>query len=202
MSNVIHLDFEGRQVDFSGDGWLNATKIARQFGREPTAWLRQVDTLEYLCTMGDALGVNSVTLTELKEIKGLDASRSWVRSRILGLSKRTGLVRTKSGSDGGTWLHPKVRVVFARWLSTRFAVWCDTQIEVLLSGAPSKLERLNRACKVFDDRKTLASFHGRGLFEWKRDQPILLGNIESELDSLQMVLGLNLPERPRLKSSS
>ncbi|MCO7519413.1 MULTISPECIES: KilA-N domain-containing protein [unclassified Pseudomonas] len=202
MSNVIHLDFEGRQVDLSADGWLNATKIAKQFGKEPTAWLRQIDTLEYLCIMGDALGVNSVTVTEFNEIKGLDASKSWVRSKILALTKRTGLVTTRAGGSGGTWLHPKVRVYFGRWISTRFAVWCDTKIEALLSGAPSKLDRLNRACKIFDDRESLASTYGRGLCEWKRDKPLLLGDIERELDSLQMVLGLSNPNQPRLKASS
>ena len=94
MSNVIHLSFEGRPVHLTDDGWLNATKSAKQFGKEPTAWLRQVDTLEYLYCLGEALGVNSVSLTELNEIKELDASRSWVRSKILGLTKRTDLVMT------------------------------------------------------------------------------------------------------------
>ncbi len=25
----------------------------------------------------------------------------------------------------GTWLHPKLGVIFARWLTPHFAVWCD-----------------------------------------------------------------------------
>lgn len=44
------------------------------------------------------------------------------------------LVRTKRGRYGGTWLHPKLAVVFARWLSVDFAVWCDEQIDALLRG--------------------------------------------------------------------
>lgn len=35
----------------------------------------------------------------------------------------------------GTWLHPKLAVDFARWLDPRFAVWCDEQIEHILSGS-------------------------------------------------------------------
>jgi len=201
MNNVIHLNFEGRPVHLTDDGWLNATKIAKQFGKEPTAWLRQIDTLEYLYCMGEALGVNSVRLTELNKIKELDASRSWVRTKILNLTKRTGLIKTKTGADGGTWLHPKVRVFFARWLSTPFAVWCDTKIDALLTDVPPRMIRLNQACKVFDDRKALASFHGRGLCDFKRDKPLLIGNIERELDALQMTLGLNQPEQPRLQVS-
>ncbi len=44
------------------------------------------------------------------------------------------LVQTKRGRNGGTWLHPKLAVVFARWLSVDFAVWCDEQIDALLRG--------------------------------------------------------------------
>lgn len=44
------------------------------------------------------------------------------------------LVRTKRGRYGGTWLHPKLGVGFARWLSVEFAVWCDMQIDALIRG--------------------------------------------------------------------
>lgn len=44
------------------------------------------------------------------------------------------LVRTQRGRNGGTWLHPKLAVAFARWLSVDFAVWCDMQIDGLLRG--------------------------------------------------------------------
>ena len=32
----------------------------------------------------------------------------------------------------GTWFHPKLAIVFARWLSTEFEIWCDEKIEELL----------------------------------------------------------------------
>jgi hypothetical protein len=44
---------------------------------------------------------------------------------------------TKRGSPdtgGGTWLHPKLAVAFARWLNVRFGIWCDQQIDGLLRG--------------------------------------------------------------------
>lgn len=44
------------------------------------------------------------------------------------------LVITKRGRNGGTWLHSKLAVAFARWLSPDFAVWCDQQIDGLLRG--------------------------------------------------------------------
>ena len=44
------------------------------------------------------------------------------------------LVKTRRGRNGGTWLHPKLAVAFARWLSPDFAVWCDEQIDNLIRG--------------------------------------------------------------------
>jgi hypothetical protein len=44
------------------------------------------------------------------------------------------LVRTQRGRNGGTWLHPKLAVAFARWLDVGFAVWCDEQVDALLRG--------------------------------------------------------------------
>lgn len=44
-------------------------------------------------------------------------------------------LKTKRGNNGGTWLHPKLAVVFARWLDDDFAVWCDDQIDGLVRGS-------------------------------------------------------------------
>lgn len=43
-------------------------------------------------------------------------------------------LETKRGRNGGTWLHPKLAVAFARWLSADFAVWCDLQIDKIIHG--------------------------------------------------------------------
>lgn len=43
-------------------------------------------------------------------------------------------LQTRRGKDGGTWMHPKLGVLFARWLSVDFAVWCDEQIDDLIRG--------------------------------------------------------------------
>jgi hypothetical protein len=41
---------------------------------------------------------------------------------------------TRAGWQGGTWMHPRLAIAFARWLDEDFAVWCDAQIEGLLRG--------------------------------------------------------------------
>ena len=136
-TKVIPFEYQGQPVHLNVDGWLHATVIAERFGKEPAQWLRSPETLTYLAAIAEALNTNSVNLTELNEINQLDSSKAATKARILKLVKQTGLVKTKVGAPengGGTWLHPKLAVVFARWLDARFAVWCDLQIDSLIRG--------------------------------------------------------------------
>lgn len=43
-------------------------------------------------------------------------------------------LRTARGRSGGTWLHPRLGVPFARWLDIDFAIWCDEQIDQIMRG--------------------------------------------------------------------
>ncbi|OKO96209.1 DNA-binding protein [Xenorhabdus eapokensis] len=96
--------------------------------------MRQIDVLEYLSALSSKLFSNSGFVTELSKIKRLDSTSSASRTKVLRFVKRTGLVKTKAGSQGGTWLHPKLAVRFARWLSVDFEIWCDEQIDALIRG--------------------------------------------------------------------
>lgn len=48
------------------------------------------------------------------------------------------LIQTKRGyhthPSVGTWLHPRLSVFFARWLDTKFNVWCDAVIHDLIGS--------------------------------------------------------------------
>ncbi|PSJ79956.1 hypothetical protein C7N83_09155 [Neisseria iguanae] len=66
--------------------------------------------------------------------------RSLSRNRAF---KKNQLVIVKKGAPatgGGTWLHPKLAIDFARWLNPHFAVWCDEQIEKILSGQQPEIK--------------------------------------------------------------
>ena len=72
---------------------------------------------------------------------------NWVRSvdavsyiDALKSVENTDYVVTKKGRNGGTWLHPDLAVVFARWLDVRFAVWCDQQIKAIIYGTPEQTD--------------------------------------------------------------
>lgn len=111
-SKIIPFDYQGQAVTFNADGWINATEAATRFGKEPAQWLRLDSTKEYLDRLTERMEKSNV-----------------------GKSHIT-LVTTRRGNtaSSGTWLHPKLAVKFARWLSVDFEIWCDEQIDALVRG--------------------------------------------------------------------
>ena len=112
--NVIK-SFGDIAVSFRNDGFLNASAIAAHFGKRVPDFLKTEQNQEYISALAEHL---SKTLKIVFD--------------------KNQLVIVKKGSPangGGTWLHPKLAIHFARWLDPRFAVWCDEQIEPILSGS-------------------------------------------------------------------
>ncbi|CAN7525299.1 KilA-N domain-containing protein [Pseudomonas sp. LjRoot71] len=169
MNNVIPFHYDGQPVRFNSDGWINATDVAKRFGKRPVDWLKQDETRQYMSVMAEALGMETK-----------------VSQDHFGL-----VVTSRGGKSPGTWLHPKLAVVFARWLDLRFAVWCDLHIDALLRGELTEKQRFDQACKRLDDGKRVASQNGRGLAIWKRQKPPLEREVEYRREQLQMILGFD-----------
>lgn len=171
MSNVISLPFEGEPVQFNLDGWINATRAAARFGKVPNEWLRLASTREYL-----------------EKLAARASASNAGKSRITFVTSRRG-----NSPDSGTWIHPRLAVKFARWLSVDFELWVDEQIDALLRGSLSAMDALNRACKKFDDHKDVASAAGRALNAWKRAKPTLIAEVERGRQLVQMTLDFDAP---------
>lgn len=148
MNAIVKIKYENVDQSFDNQGWFNATEAAKRFGKEPYMWLRQRDTAEYLAALAKRQGKGDF-LTEFNEIIKLDGSKSTSRNKVLNLAKKTGFMKAKSGSPengGGTWLHPKLAITFARWLNVDFAIWCDEQIDSLIQAnqAPPSVQDMIR----------------------------------------------------------
>lgn len=146
---IISLAYEGHPITIRDDGWFNATQAAQRYNKEPFDWLVLRETLAYVAALAKRAG-NSGFLQEFKKIKDLDATSSKSKRLLLALAKASGYVRTKAGSPengGGTWLHPKLAVPFARWLEVDFSLWCDEQIDNIIRGKQdwSRLRHLSVA---------------------------------------------------------
>lgn len=124
-AKLIRVDFSGAAQAFNDNGWFNATRAAEMYGKRVDNWLRLDETKEYIAALFEAS--NPSLLRDL----GAEASGG---AGILNPSKKWYL-KTRRGNNGGTWLHPDLAVVFARWLDVRFGVWCDQQIKAILAGS-------------------------------------------------------------------
>lgn len=110
MNELIATDFNGISVNFSNDGWFNATEVAKMHGKDVNEWARLPSTESYISALESKYG-------------------------------KIPYLKSKRGNNGGTWLHPKVAIVFARWISDEFAIWCDEKIESIVYGDASDEEK-------------------------------------------------------------
>lgn len=85
---------------------VNATQMAKPFGKLAKDWLSNKSTKDFLSTLS---AVRTIPLTELVKI-------------VQG-----------GNSEQGTWMHEDVALEFARWLSPSFAIWCNDRIKELLT---------------------------------------------------------------------
>ena len=105
MTNLVKAEYHGIAVTFTDDAWFNATAVADKHGKRVADWLANSETQNYILALAEILNV-----------------------------PKEALLKTKRGRYGGTWMHPRLGVPFARWLDVRFGVWCDDQIYKILSG--------------------------------------------------------------------
>lgn len=164
MNSVIPFHYQGQPVRFNSDGWINATDVAKRFGKRPVDWLKQEETKEYLGALSEALNCDPESLLETR----------------------------RGRHHSGTWLHPKVAVAFARWLDVKFAVWCDLHIDALLRGELTEKQQLDRSCRALEDGRKAASASGRALAQWKMRKPALECQVDHWRHQLQLTLGLEL----------
>lgn len=113
---IIPLDYQGQPVGFDAAGWLHATAIAERFGKRLDHWLENAETLAYVRALDEVLNGRETGILDTRKSGYVKTSRA------------------RADRGGGTWLHPKLAVAFARWLDAKFAVWCDMQIDALLRG--------------------------------------------------------------------
>ncbi|MFK3790121.1 KilA-N domain-containing protein [Pseudomonas piscis] len=125
-TRIIPFDYQGQAVTFNADGWINATIAAARFDKAPNDWLRLDSTEEYI-----------------EKLAGRMNESNTGKSRITLVTTRRG-----NSANSGTWLHPKLAVKFARWLSVDFEIWCDEQIDALVRGDQANWQQARQQSAV------------------------------------------------------
>lgn len=107
MNTPIVYDYKGSKISFANgkNVMVNATEMAKTFGKRPAKWLELPSTKEFLAALTD---VRKSDFALIQTDKG-------------GIS-----------GGGGTWMHEDVALEFARWLSPAFTIWCNDRIKELL----------------------------------------------------------------------
>ena len=113
MNAIQSFQFNNIPVSFRDDGYLNATAIAAHFGKRVPDFIKTEQNQEYINALAEHIS----------------------KTTKIVLDKNQLVIVKHGGNNRGTWLHPKLAVHFARWLDPKFAVWCDEQIEQILSGS-------------------------------------------------------------------
>lgn len=147
ISNIIEKDYLNNTIQFemiNGQLMANATSMAKVFGKEVREWIRLPSTVRYISALTDV-----------------------EKSHFA----KDQLVVTKKGGSGvqGTWIHQKLILKLAQWLSVEFEIWCDDKIaELLREGSvslKSKPEKVNILAKhtnrftQIENSKSINSFH-------------------------------------------
>ena len=102
--------YNGTNVTFAKKDDLvmvNATQMAKPFGKRPVDWLQNKQTEEFLSAITDVRKSTSADFQAVKIVKG-------------------------GNGEQGTWMHEDVALEFARWLSPAFAIWCNDRIKELM----------------------------------------------------------------------
>lgn len=110
-------EYEGNPVSFSNNGaiMVSATQMAKPFGKRVAKWLELNATQDFL--------------QELCEVRDTDITQLIVS--VKG--------NFSDGREQGTWMHEDVAMEFARWLSPKFAIWCNDKIKELLARGHTDL---------------------------------------------------------------
>jgi hypothetical protein len=120
------------------DGYANATAMCKANGREWFSYARADRTQEYITALSEAIGVPADQL---------------IQTRQGGIPELQ-----------GTWIHPRLAVDLARWISPAFAVWMDGWFLDAAGAANSKSPRPLRRPKrqpVLPHISTTCAFCGK-----------------------------------------
>jgi hypothetical protein len=115
------------------DGFVNATAMCKAGGKRWNDYIRVDRTGEYIRALADDLGI---------QIPCAAAVAGFPASGIHGLIH---VIKGGQPELQGTWIHPRLAVDLARWISPAFAVWMDGWfLESLCVAQPAPVEPLQR----------------------------------------------------------
>ena len=130
MNTPVIYEYNGSKISFAHDEniMVNATEMAKPFGKQAIDWLKTQSAKEFV---DEYSKLKNIGLTDLVQV-------------------------TRGGNMPGTWMHEDVALEFARWLSPKFAIWCNDRIKELLTTGTTSLQTYD-VPQSFSDALLLAA---------------------------------------------
>ncbi|NQX03155.1 KilA-N domain-containing protein, partial [bacterium] len=128
------------------DGYFNATGMCKGFQKLFADYMRSQRASEYLDALVTALAnAGNVTLAATQEAASARHTEMGNPMSVYAASRDSLVKVQKGGAYQGSWIHERVAVDLARWLSPTFAIWIDGWVE-----AP----RVQEALEVIPEEQT------------------------------------------------
>ncbi len=131
--NIKVFEYEGNPITFeftNNEKFVNATEMAKTFDKKLNVFFRQKQTAEFINVLFNSLNINRDDNSRLEKIRSLNTEN---------LAKAyPELIKVVRGGDPkmqGTWVHERLSLKLAAWLSPHFELWVfDTVMELLIEG--------------------------------------------------------------------
>lgn len=127
---VLEFIYNEKSISFdptrSEDMMVNATEMAKAFGKRIDVFLKSDNTQEFIDTLIESLN---------EEKTGNEFPPNGGNSELIN---RADILQTRG--QNGTWMHRYLAIEFARWLDVRFNVWITKIIDKILLGYYRELQ--------------------------------------------------------------
>lgn len=175
MSNITQFNYEGKTISFEfsdGNRMINATEMAKPFGKRVAGFLRTKETKEYIGLLEERyanLHIDHERVV-LRVIKGGDT--------------------TQDRGIQGTWMDEKLALKFASWLSPKFELWVYDRIDELLKKGKTELPDYRPSTEIIKSIRLIADqleFHEREIGEIKEDISLIkdhMSDLEAKITSI------------------
>ena len=155
---------------------VNATEMAKPFGKRPAKWLELPSTKEFLATLA------TIRKSDSEFVKTINGGT------------------TEKGK--GTWMHEDVALEFARWLSPAFAIWCNDRIkELLTTGSTAINNEPNNTAALREASEKIKSLTAQ-LEECRAELNYMRGRLESVKEIAVLEYRLSRAEKRQSKTEN
>ena len=123
MNKLKQFDYKGQKITFEfsdGNKMINATEMAKPFGKLPTNFLKTNPTKEFI-----------LLLEKRYSLENIEKKRDVLR-----------VVRGGEARLQGTWMDEKLALKFAAWLAPEFELWVYDRIHELLTTGKTELQKI------------------------------------------------------------